>query len=90
MAIRVARRRPRPGGQASICGMLLVRMFSSAMPNVTSLDPLLCSGVYERSHWPAPEYHQPNTRSQLGGRSPTMSVLLVPSVMSLIWTFEHQ
>src|SRR5688572_22597020 len=27
--------------------------------------------------------HQPQTRSALGGRSPTMAVLLVPSVMSL-------
>ena len=52
-----------------------------------SRTPRIMSAVPVQST-PTPAYHQPVHMSGLGGRSPTRSVLLVPSVMSVNLTCE--
>jgi hypothetical protein len=49
--------------------------FGSRTPSTRSAEPVFC--------WTVPAYHHPNWKSALGGRSPTSSVLLVPSVASV-------
>src|SRR5262245_13321812 len=82
-----------PVGQAFSAGMPTLRRFSSAAPIVTSHEPVFRTPPAQRtdkSHWPAPAYHQPKIRSALGGRSPATSVLLAPSAMSISATREFQ
>src|SRR5215203_2185952 len=52
-----------------------------------SLEDITQSPVPRPSN-PYAANHQPNSRFEFGGRSPTKSVLLVPSVMLAMATFE--
>src|SRR5262245_57430274 len=60
-----------PAGQEAYFCMT----FRSRTPMTMSHDPSL--------DWPQPAYHHPYTRSAVGGRSPAMRVVLVPSVTSV-------
>src|SRR5438105_4102044 len=65
-----------PGGQFGRRG----KAFTVRTPSTPSASP--------RRSVPQPAYHQPNSASWPGGRSPIITVLLNPSVMSAGRTVE--